>query len=426
MTLKAVQSRFRATVPRIPVTSVTETLDFFVGKLGFKPLYRFGDEAGVGLGEIILRLCEEQPIENDDFVIYFEITNTDDLFEKYKAQGVEVTFPPRDQPWGSRDFGIWGPDRYRLVFGDFRDQSERPQPALDMRAAIEAMMAGDIARLQKLLDADPALIHRRAPMPYRADRQGTLLHFLMDFPAGEHPDNVVEIARLLIQNGADVESLDGEIEGSSPLQLLMGIETPTPFEAELTALLLDAGATTTNANPDQSGMDVFTVALLHGHTECAALMFERGFPPNFSWVGAGLGRMNIVHSFFGEGDDGELPKDQRADSIDDPAPNMNCAFLVAAINGQSEVVKYLLNRGIDINMQPPGSDFAGIGATALHWAARNGRLETVELLVDRGADLTVTDDVFQLTPAGWAGWYGHSEIRHFLLDSQQATGERAN
>ena len=78
---------------------------------------------------------------------------------------------------------------------------------------------------------------------------------------------------------------------------------------------------------------------------------------------------------------------------------------------------------MDIDLQPPGSDFAGIGATALHRAARHGRRKTVERLVARGANPLARDDVFQLTPAGWAAWYGHNEIKRFLLAKEKAADE---
>lgn len=85
------------------------------------------------------------------------------------------------------------------------------------------------------------------------------------------------------------------------------------------------------------------------------------------------------------------------------------------MNGQSEVVQYVQDKGMDVDMQPPGSDFAGIGGTALHWAARFGRRKSVELLVARGASLLARDDMFHLTPAGWAAWFGHDEIKRLLI-----------
>ncbi len=406
--------KFRATVPRLPVVDLTATFEFYVMKLGFHPLYRFGSEAGVGIGEIIVRFCKGEPIRNESLTIYVEIANTDELFERYVKQDVQVLFEPEDMPWGSRDFGIVDPDGYRLIFGDFRDKSKKRPPSMQMAAAIHCMQAGDAVGLRRMLDADSNLIQSKTSAPYQDESEATLLHLLIDFPRGRHPENVVEIAALLIEAGLDPATLDGAT-GSNALQLLMALDTPSRDEVELTRLLLDAGSPFGVANDDQHGMDAFTVALLNGHTECAALMFERGYPANFPWAGAGLGKMNLVRTFFGEGEDPALPESDRAEALGEEAVGqVNCAFLVAAINGQTEVVEELLNRGMDVNLHPPGSDFAGIGGTALHWAARNNRRATVDLLLERGADPNVRDDVFELTPAGWAAWFGHDDLMQAL------------
>ena len=403
----------RDSVVRLPVPDITDTLDFYVGKLGFQPLYRFDGEAGVGSGETIVRFCEGDPVSNEKFSIYFEINNPDELFEEYEAGGVEIMFSPQDEPWGSRDFGIRDPSGHRLIFGDFRGSSKQKRPSEEMATAIEAMMAGDVVGLARLLEGDMDLIRARAPAPYAEDRTITLLHILMDYPGGNHPSNVVQIARRLVDAGSDVDAFDGPSGGSTPLQLLMSIGGPVSDGVELTRLLLECGASASVES--DYGMDAFTLALLHGQTKCAVLMYERGYPPNFAWAGAGLGDMDLVRAFFGESDDNRLPAEQRADHLGEEATSsMNCAFLVASINGQTEVVEYLLDKGVDVDMQPPGSDFAGIGATALHWAARHGHRTTVERLVARGANLRARDDVFQLTPAGWAAWYGHEEVKRVL------------
>ena len=39
-----------------------------------------------GLGEIIVRFCEAVPVKDENLTIYFEITNTDELFERYVTE----------------------------------------------------------------------------------------------------------------------------------------------------------------------------------------------------------------------------------------------------------------------------------------------------------------------------------------------------
>lgn len=403
------QFRFRAAVPRLPVTDLTATLDYYVGTLGFRPLYRDGADAGVGLGEIILRFCTGEPIRHEAFSVYFETERVDALFERFSARAIEVWFAPQNMPWGSREFGVLDPDGYRLIFGDFR------LVVGHQTTATEAVLRGDLASLSALLAADPALATMRLARRAENRAAATLLHVLMDYPNGNHPPNATDVARALLDSGANVNALDGVTEGSSALQLLVGIESARPQTAALTDVLLAAGAVTDICNSDQSGMDALSVALLHGHTESAALMFAAGYPANFSWVGAGLGDMALVRTFYGDADDVRLPTSERKAALGPEAEGaVVCAFLVAAINGQTQVLQFLLDKGVDVNVQPPGSDFAGIGGTALHWAARNGREETIRALLTAGGDPRRRDDLFDLTPAGWASWFGHEASRLLL------------
>ena len=77
-------------------------------------------------------------------------------------------------------------------------------PEARFEDAVDALLAGDIARLRHMLDADPALVHARSCYGHRA----TLLHYLGANGVETHrqrtPLNAVEIARLLIERGAGV------------------------------------------------------------------------------------------------------------------------------------------------------------------------------------------------------------------------------
>lgn len=91
------------------------------------------------------------------------------------------------------------------------------------------------------------------------------------------------------------------------------------------------------------------------------------------------------------------------------------AFLLACINGKNNVIEFMLQKGVNINIHVPGSDFAGIGGTGLHWAAYHGHFDTVKFLIKNGADINLEDDVYCLTTAGWAGRNGHYEIADYLF-----------
>ena len=79
-------------------------------------------------------------------------------------------------------------------------------PEMRFEEAVDALIAGNLARLSRLLDADPGLIRARSCYGHRA----TLLHYTGANGVETHrqktPLNAVEIARLLIERGADVDA----------------------------------------------------------------------------------------------------------------------------------------------------------------------------------------------------------------------------
>lgn len=88
-------------------------------------------------------------------------------------------------------------------------------------AGVEAMLAGDIPELRRLLRREPDLVTRRSHWGHRA----TMLIYLTANGVETYrqvvPDNVVEIARLLVDRGADPASPATVYGGSrTPLELL--------------------------------------------------------------------------------------------------------------------------------------------------------------------------------------------------------------
>lgn len=73
--------------------------------------------AGVHLQWRVERV-ERDPMHYD---AYFYVDGSiDELFAAFTAQGVTVIFPPCDEEYAMRDFGIETPDGHRLNFGASR------------------------------------------------------------------------------------------------------------------------------------------------------------------------------------------------------------------------------------------------------------------------------------------------------------------
>jgi ankyrin repeat protein len=88
------------------------------------------------------------------------------------------------------------------------------------------------------------------------------------------------------------------------------------------------------------------------------------------------------------------------------------ALTVAADLGQFEIVKLLLEAGVDPNRYNPVGGHSH--TTPLHQAAWRGYEKIVRLLVAHGARLDIRDLLWNATPADWAEHGGWKEIEAYL------------
>jgi len=87
----------------------------------------------------------------------------------------------------------------------------------------------------------------------------------------------------------------------------------------------------------------------------------------------------------------------------------------AAMSGQADVAKYLLDSGAKIDAQDKD------GRTALMWAASQGQVPVVKLLLSRGANPALADTV-GVTALAAASSQGHTEVIQLL---RRVLGDRA-
>ena len=83
-------------------------------------------------------------------------------------------------------------------------------------------------------------------------------------------------------------------------------------------------------------------------------------------------------------------------------------LMAAALHGHDTIVRYLLDRGFDVNYRTPS-----MGINALMLAALNGHMATAQILIERGADPNHTN-VNDHTPLEISSIRGKREVNSYL------------
>jgi ankyrin repeat protein len=282
----------------------------------------------------------------------------------------------------------------------------RERPAF--ARAVRAIITGDVAALRAELSAEPTLSQARSGSLHRA----TLLHYVAANGIEDELQHPVreadEIARVLLSAGAEVDATCQAYEGRYPTTLALLVSSDHPARAGVSArlvhVLCDAGAAVDGIDGDRLPL---STALLFGRVECVDALIARGARTDNLVFAAAGGQLAWVTRWL----------DRDPDLCEAPCPTFPLdddrriaaeqALVFASLCGRLEVVRLLLDRGVDIDATPPGSHWT---ATALHAAAGQGQLAVVELLIERGADQAIKDVRYQSTPLGWATHMGRDEV----------------
>lgn len=291
-------------------------------------------------------------------------------------------------------------------------------PSERFARAIRATVDGELLILQALLDEKPALARERA------DGHGaTLLHYVaangVEDALQKVPPNAVAVARAIFGAGAEVDAT--AFDGGPHSTPLIGLLTSWPvhaagFQPDLASAFLDAGAALEGITGDGAPLGF---ALSFGYTTTAETLAKRGARHDNLLYAAGLGRLDIVEKSFdaqGQVRPGALAytRSSRHESgrFGWPPPReqdpRTHALIAASTHGRLEVVRFLLDIGVDVGAT------ASFGQTPLHFAAYMGHRPVVDLLIERGGRPGVRESQFGRTPAQWALEVGNEEIAGLL------------
>ena len=263
-------------------------------------------------------------------------------------------------------------------------------------AAADSIGDGDLATLRRLLRDDPDLIRARSARKHHS----TLLHYVgangIESFRQKTPKNALEILRLLLDAGAEVDAPAGMYGGgSTTLGLVATSIHPllAGVQEELMGELLVRGAAL--EDPRAAGNDQSAIAgcLANGRPQAARYLAERGARLDLDGA-AGVGMLDVVERFFDA--NGELVDGATVEQ-------MKRGFDWACQYGHADVVSHLLRRGID-----PAETREG--TSPLHWAGYGGNHAIVAVLLRAGAPVNARDATYGGTPLGWT-LYGWAERR---------------
>jgi ankyrin repeat protein len=261
-------------------------------------------------------------------------------------------------------------------------------PIFQFESAVDAIVAGDVATLERLLREHPELIRARSTRRHHA----TLLHYVGANGTEKQrtPKNAVDVAKILLQAGAEVNAVGEMYGGTTALGLvatsvhpwLAGVQEP------LMEILLEHGAGLEGAvAPNYTRGSLVNACLANGRPQAAEFLAKRGARLDLAGA-AGVGMLDVVKSFFDEG--GVLKATATKEDMDS-------GFEWACMYGRNSVIDFLLEKGVDLRAKE------NTGQTALHCAVIGGHLDIVKLLLERGAPLEAKNE-YGGTVLGQATW----------------------
>jgi ankyrin repeat protein len=222
-------------------------------------------------------------------------------------------------------------------------------------AVTEAIRAGDLAALRRLLRDHPDLATARLGHVREAR---TLLHVATDWP-GHFPNGPAMVAAL-VEAGADVDAPFVGSHAETPLHWAASSD-----DVEVLDALVDAGADVEAPGAVLGGGTPMADAVGFGQWRAARRLVERGARTTL-WQAAALGLLDRVEERFA--------------GADPPtADEVTHAFWQACHGGQRRTAEYLRDRGADLNWV--GWD----DRTPLDIAAAQDADEVVEWLRSQGA-----------------------------------------
>lgn len=225
-------------------------------------------------------------------------------------------------------------------------------------AVVEAIHAGDLPTLKRMLSENPDLATARLGDDDLCGMSRTLLHVVTDWP-GHFPNGAATVAAL-IEAGAEVNARFAGPHTETPLHW-----AASSNDLEVLDALIDGGADIEAPGGVIGGGPPLADATAFAQWDVAYQLVQRGAKTTLSDA-ATLGLMDRIEAYFA----GEPPT----------PGEVTRAFWGACHGGQRHSAEYLLARGAEMNWIPGWEK-----KTPLDAARRSNADELVEWLLGLGA-----------------------------------------
>jgi predicted enzyme related to lactoylglutathione lyase len=107
--------------PVFCVTDMAAAMAYMTDRLGFRVQGTAGDPpawASLQRDRVEIMLARRDcPVPAQDWAAYLRVRDADALYRELLGRGADIVGPPRDMPYGCREFEVRLPDGRRLAFG---------------------------------------------------------------------------------------------------------------------------------------------------------------------------------------------------------------------------------------------------------------------------------------------------------------------
>ena len=279
-------------------------------------------------------------------------------------------------------------------YENFKTELNKDNSAIALfEKTADAVVAGDVVTLKKLLRQNPALIKARSVRNHHAP----LLIYVgangVEDYRQKTPSNAVEVAEALLQAGADVDTVGDMYRGTTTLGLVATSVHPVKagVQKELVDVLLKYGADINHAvAPDYTEGNLILACLHNGRDEIVEHLAEKGATLDLEGA-AGTGILDEVKKYYYE--DGSLKE-----GID--IKKRDLGFMWACGYGRKPIVEFMLDQGFDVSTNADGM-------TALHWAVVGAHSDVIQLLLEHNAPLEI-ENSYGSTVLDQALWFAYN------------------